>query len=164
LNSHRENVKTRLKDWHRAGYTESGLCEDTLNAEMSQIADEVFDALGITEDEQDVVGGYFMIHAGAREKETMATSTPAENRKVELDAGAKYTRGEFKGYCKSQITPNGWYVRLETPVCTYAQLYSNALNEDEVRSAFAKFYYPLYLSDFCRVARAGREGDGAEQD
>ena len=55
MNSHRDNVKDALAG--KLG--ELGIELDDLPAE---IADAVFDALGITETEQDEVDGYFMHH------------------------------------------------------------------------------------------------------
>lgn len=62
MNSHRDNVKDALAG--KLG--ELGIELDDLPAE---IADAVFDALGITETEQDAEGGYWMHIAGKRSKD-----------------------------------------------------------------------------------------------
>jgi hypothetical protein len=55
MNSHRDNVKAVIDNVFRR----------TCSIEKidGEIADAVFDALGITSDEQDKEGGYWMLHA-----------------------------------------------------------------------------------------------------
>jgi len=189
-NSHRDNVKDAIEEVlskfmrHQADI-------DQLKYD---IADAVFDALGITDDEQDMVGGYFisslhMLRSEAREKYLTcrkcgedvinenvlygvcegcirddldaiqnqgAVAMPETSefvtteRKKELLEGAKYTKGEFKGHCISDKTPNGWYIRLETPICRYGQLYDKDMVEDEARMNFASYYYTVYCDDYER--------------
>lgn len=62
MNSHRDNVKDAVFDILDA----SNISETKADVLKYEVADAVFLALGITEDEQDTVGGYFMLHAGDR--------------------------------------------------------------------------------------------------
>lgn len=212
MNSHRDNVKDALagilNEWlHNA---------KDLNEFVPEIADAVFDALGITEDEQDLCSGYFLLHAGLRTTpedakrlrkignceglvpdEAGEFSTPlltsgaqrecdnhnaifgvtVGERKRQLGLGAKYTAGEFKGYCKTKwvedgmVINNGVRITLETPICTYSQFYSSSILEEDARTNFVTFYYPMYLEDYERanevedwaeVRQSGRKEDLAE--
>lgn len=205
--NHRNKIKHMLMDKSRADYEKVDLDEDVLNADMANLTDAIFEVLGITVDEQAMVGGYWMLHAGVKPPPkpedlvpdeygdfsgTLLTSgacrksddyeyshtfgaAPSERRK-QLDAGAKYTSGEFKGYCKSEWCDT-YKVRLsiKTPVCTYAQVYVSDVSEDEARTRFVNFYYPMYLEDYNQAeklkreankveewAEAGKSGEGAE--
>jgi hypothetical protein len=59
MNSHRDNVKKAVIEVIRKTH------------DSGDVVDAVFDALGITEDEQHATGGYFMHHAGKRSTEYM---------------------------------------------------------------------------------------------
>jgi hypothetical protein len=203
--SHRNLIKFMLMDKHRTEYENMGLDEDCLNAESAQLTDDIFEMLGITDDEQDMVGGYWMLHAGVKptpkaedlvpdfngnfntlvntsyqhkttddyvpDHNATFGAAPAERAK-QLEAGAKYTAGEFKGFCKSQENGEGfWCLRLETPICTYAQVYDGHITEEEARSNFVTCYYPMYLDDYERAnavedwadtEQSGRKADFAK--
>ncbi len=174
-NSHRDNVKDALKGWMNPKQTED---EDLVNAESATVADIVFEALGITEDEQDKVGGYFILHAAKRYEgeelvpdvhgefnDTVLTSQvktsdykemyPDEvnaytKRTKELADGAKYAASEFKARAVGNSTPNGWYVRLATPICRYGQLYDKDMTLEEAKTNFVNTYYTMYLDDYER--------------
>ena len=90
MNSHRDNVKDAInKAILELG---TGQCQEEADVLLT---DAVFEALGITEDEQDMVNGYFMHHAGRR--------MPMSPEKVEIiigysladDAKAKLVRNLF---------------------------------------------------------------------
>ncbi len=61
MNSHRDNIKDTIRN-----------CLDSIGIDndvdelVYVFADAVFEALGITEDEQDKAGGYWMLHAGIK--------------------------------------------------------------------------------------------------
>jgi hypothetical protein len=62
MKSHRDNVKDVI-----AEYFDKWLEGDTnIKEGVPDLTDAVFDALGITEDEQDLEDGYFLHHAGKR--------------------------------------------------------------------------------------------------
>ncbi len=163
-NSHRDNIKDAMRHCLEVIGIENELDED-----VYVFADAVFEALGITEDEQDNIGGYFMLHAGKREKKFVPPKPrdddgclieefedEAENeytkRTEELNSGAKYTSSEFKGYSvgnKSGFNGN-WYIHLHTPICRYGQGYCKDLTMEEAKSRFVEFYYPIYLDDYER--------------
>lgn len=58
MNNQRDSVKDAINEVLAKGIN--------LNEISPEIADAVFDALGITKDEQDSTGGYFMHHAGKK--------------------------------------------------------------------------------------------------
>ncbi len=115
MNSHRDSVKDAIFNVLDA----INIPEAKADELKYDIADGVFDALGITEDEQDAVGGYFMLHAEKSERQFVPPK-PTElkpmpefsgefgstknlvneytRRTKELDDGAKYNRLEFKSY------------------------------------------------------------------
>ncbi len=61
MNSHRDNVKDAIE----SVLIDYGVPhEDYKEGDLKySLADAVFETMGITEDEQDGIGGYFMIHA-----------------------------------------------------------------------------------------------------
>ena len=64
-NNHRDNVEAAMREYFEQ-WLEGG---KNIDAGVVDLADAVFDTLGITEDEQDSTGGYFMHHAGKKSKE-----------------------------------------------------------------------------------------------
>ena len=151
MNSHRDNVKDAIKECFTSRKQSSGEISEI----VYDIADAVFDALGITEDEQDAEGGYFMLHAKKGKRPFIALGDGAGDdtltkRHKELLAGAKYTKGEFKGHCISDETSDGWYVYLQTPICRYGQRYHENIEQDAARHNFANYYYPIYCDDYER--------------
>ncbi len=68
MNSHRDNVKDEIRE-RLENYMLSDVNEFE---EAANIADAVFDALGITDDEQDGEGGYFMLYAAKGERPFVA--------------------------------------------------------------------------------------------
>ncbi len=175
-NSHRDNVKDAIYDilWKRDEFQE----EDVLHELKANIADVVFDALGITEDEQDSEGGYFMLHAVKGEKiftpprqeedkgydDAIESQTGEEGAHVEsmenewtkrtkeLADGAKYTSDDFMAYAIGRKNSEGgdWYITLQTPICKYGQGYCKTLTLADAKQKFANFYYPIYLDDYER--------------
>lgn len=175
-NSHRDNVKDVVKPILDAYMMNN----DDIYETSCSIADAVFDALGITEDEQDNIGGYFMLRAGKRcvgqtipydesgeFNETVLTSQAKESdyresspdeinaytkRTKELKDGAKYTSSEFKAYSvgKKREDSGGWYVTLQTPICKYGQAYDGDVTLEEAKTNFVNAYYNMYLDDYER--------------
>lgn len=66
MNSWRSKVKAAIysEPWKRDEFQD----ENVLNGLKVEVADAVFDALGIVEDEQDMAGGYFLLHGGIKVK------------------------------------------------------------------------------------------------
>jgi hypothetical protein len=188
MNSHRDNVKDAiaglLNDWLKGS--------KDINEFGADIADAVFDALGITEDEQDMAGGYWLLHAGVKpepevdlsnlvpdmmgEFNTLVKTSVSRsklddyaphhmsNREIELSEGAKYTAGEFKGFCKAEYSDkNTKRLRLKTPICTYSQNYASDVLEDDARTNFVTYYYPMYLEDYERAEELKKEANGVEE-
>jgi hypothetical protein len=178
--SHRNLIKHMLMDRNREAYLVEGCDEDVLNAESAQLTDAIFEMLGITDDEQDMSGGYWLLHAGVKPTPKAEDLVPDFNgefsgtvltsgvkrktdndyatfgaapreRAEQLEAGAKYTAGEFKGFCTAKWSEVGVILTLKTPVCTYAQFYSSEIQEDMARTNFVTHYYPMYLDDYERA-------------
>ncbi len=178
MNSHRDNVKDALRGCLEVQGMD--ISESQLDELKYLLADAVFDALGITEDEQDKCGGYFMLHAekgerqfiaplprdedgcviqdddseydAAIDKQTGEEGLP-DNRAKELADGAKYTAAEFKAYAKANPPSgekNDWYIYLQTPICKYGQGYSSTISLELIKTKFVNFYYPMYLEDYER--------------
>jgi hypothetical protein len=127
---------------------------DGLKKVTSDIVDAVLDCLNVTEEEQGSVGGYFMLHGGKRQWHRKGVELTT--RAKELKAGAKYTSGEFMAYsigvligCESKNNAR-WHVSLDTPLCVYAQSFSNPQTLEEAKMLFAQRYYHMYLSDYDR--------------
>jgi hypothetical protein len=145
----------------------------------TDIADAVFDALRITNEEQTKTGGYFMLHAGKKKSganmvedtgefsSTVLTSRPRTitwedqladdyvQRSAELKAGAKYTASEFKAFASGSIIKDsdsgkGWYITLQTPICKYGQAYDKDIVLEEAKTNFVNGYYNMYLADYER--------------
>ncbi len=169
MNSHRDNVKDAVRGCLEVQGMD--ISESQLDELKYLLADAVFDALGITEDEQDKCGGYFMLHAEKGERQFVAPLPRDEDgcviqdddgeevvedqtkRAKELMDGAKYTSAEFKAFAKANppSAENGeWYVYLQTPICKYGQGYSSTISLELIKTRFVNFYYPMYLEDYER--------------
>ncbi|MCK5219716.1 hypothetical protein KAR10_09340 [bacterium] len=173
MNSHRDVLKDMLKNRHRDDYSNSGCDEDVLNADMANEVDAIFECLGITEDEQDRCGGYFLLHA-SKNSDGVAMPPPAVDkiitalreleksvgveyitpRKEELKNGSKYQSWEFKAFAegRQRFEDNksaGWFVSLRTPICYYAQAF-DCDDLDVCKAKFTNAYYPMYLTDYER--------------
>ncbi len=156
-NSHRDNVKDAIFE-HLEKLVKTGDVTTSIVDEAKYaIADAVFNALGITEDEQDRCGGYWMLHASKGDK---PAPLPRDNddksnrytiRTKELASGSKYTSEEFKAYATGRrITGNYWYISLQTPICKYGQSYDKDMVLDEAKMNFTKSHYPMYLDNYER--------------
>ncbi len=160
MNSHRDNVKDAIKEC----FTKRKQASGEISEVVYEIADAVFDALGITSDEQDKVGGYWMLHAEKVGGVSIAPCGCGDNtltdRHEELVKGAKYSKGEFKGHCVATRTSTGWYIHLNTSICRYGQFYAIEV-QDEARLRFAEYYYPVYCTDYERSQ--GRDEVDKEQ-
>ena len=80
MNSWRDNVKDALRRGIAEKVSSCQFNVGNLDENSAELADAVFDALGITEDEQDTCGGYFMQKGGVRpeaqeERAAMKTET-----------------------------------------------------------------------------------------
>ncbi len=172
MNSHRDNVKDAIVEGLMDYHPKLDNCETACD-----IADGVFDALGITEDEQDGCGGYFMLHANKGEKpfvppktrdddgcvipERHVEAAEHEKRLEELQAGtSRYTFEEFRQYAKDkQSYPENhddWYIFIITPVCRYGQSFTKLMSLKNAKKKFADFYYPMYLEDCERSDNIGK--------
>lgn len=68
MNSHRDDVKDAVDEVLRKRVMiRACLSDDEISELRCVFADAIFDALGITYEEQDSTGGYFMHHAGKRD-------------------------------------------------------------------------------------------------
>ncbi len=123
--------------------------------DTNDITDAVFDALGITVDEQDKIGGYWMLHAAKDERKFLAPKKPLPE---ELDSGAKFTFEEFKDQAAGRIREHsgGWYVTLKTPIYRYEQAYDKGVSLTEAIESFAVNYYPMYEADYERSIAVGK--------
>ncbi len=170
MNSHRDNIKDALRGCLEVQGLD--ISESQLDEVKYELADAVFDALGITEDEQDKCGGYFMLHAEKGERQFVEPKQVLDseedydreyniareaglpdNRAKELEDGAKYTAAEFKAYAKTNppsAESGEWYVYLQTPICKYGQNYSSTISLELIKTRFVNFYYPMYLADYER--------------
>lgn len=67
MNSHRYNVEEAIAELLNGVATSFiGITEEQVPEATTELADTVFDALGITRDEQDKVGGYFKVFLGEK--------------------------------------------------------------------------------------------------
>jgi hypothetical protein len=157
VNSHIDNVKDAIREALGVSMRGHIALLNDVDAVVCNIADGVFDAQGITEDEQGMTGGYFMLHAGKRCEEliTRRYSQNIAQRRQDLAVGAKYTSAEFKAFAVAERLADsdsgqGWYISLTTPVCTYAQAYDGNMPRNVARTNFVNAYYPMYLADYER--------------
>ncbi len=97
MNSWRDSVKDVLG----VKLGELGIELDELPAE---IADDIFDALGIVEDEQDMIGGYFMHHAGQKaEKKNPVDMFLGLNLVQKIIIAEKAINNAFQPYEKAHL-------------------------------------------------------------
>jgi hypothetical protein len=137
-------------------------CEDELKYELTDV---VFNALGITEDEQDMVGGYFLLHAGKREEPRRCTGCNTQLNSADkvwdgrcvdchtkdLREGMKYSREDFQYWASKAIkrVPESkfrWHLLLETPTSSYGETYESMTWVMAVHD-FVKKFYPIYEDD-----------------
>jgi hypothetical protein len=165
MNSYRDKVKDVIFNVLDA----SNIPERKADVLKYEIADAVFDALGITEDEQNKAGGYFMLYAENGGKQFIETVAEEEDevdgmeyepevvaekrlRLQQLEEGAKYTLTEFKEFSKAKNIKEtgGLYITLQTPICKYGQAYDRGVMLLDAKLSFATNYYPMYLEDYER--------------
>jgi hypothetical protein len=133
---------------------------------VPDLADSIFDALGITEDEQDMVGGYFLLHAGKRAEPRRCGGCNTQLNSAErvwegrccachakdLREGEKYSREDFLYWASKAVkrVPQStfrWSLVLETPTSSYGDTYKNMTWTMAVHDFVEKFY-PIYEDDY----------------
>jgi len=158
MNSHRDNVKDAIQ----AVIDNNILLEEhCIDEELKyKLTDAVFDALGITEQEQDSsekfavrVGRHCTdCHCSLNSNERDWEGRCADCHNLELANGIiKFSVEDFEWFAskgaQSQDDPDKWYISIQTPICKYGQRYANMTWKEAV-DKFIEFYYPLYERDY----------------
>ncbi len=153
-NTHRENVEDVINNC----LFNIGLDSEADDGELTtEIANDVLEVLGITTDEQNSTGGYFMLHADKGEKQFVPPKPRAEAGEKaiadkELIIGKKLSVESFRGSAiavRSGET-GGWYISLHAKFCKYGQAYDKDVCLSDALMNFCNYYYQLYLDDYER--------------